>query len=148
MTTSQLLQGKINTQNKVHRMSIINTIERPYLKWLTSGEKTAEGRINTPDRRKMQVGEYIFLFNNIIENQNILGIISFKHEYRTFKEMLITEGVSNMLPFLKSEDLEQAIKIYESFPGAERIQEFGCVAIGIKIINANLNTENITEKKI
>lgn len=138
MTASRLPQDKMNTQNKVHHMSIINTVERPYLKWLASGEKTAEGRINTPDRRKMQVGEYIFLFNNIKEDQNILGIISFKHEYKTFREMLITEGVSNMLPFLKSEDLEQAIKVYEGFPGAERVKKLGCVAIGLKIINAQL----------
>ena len=128
----------MNNMNAIiHHMSIINTPERPYLKWLASGEKTAEGRINTSARRKMKVGEHIFLFDKE-GNRNILGIISFKHEYKTFKEMLITEGVSNMLPFLKSEDLVQAIKVYESFPGASRVKKLGCVAIGIKVIKAQL----------
>lgn len=138
MTSSKLEANKTNAVNTVvHRMSIINTVECPYLKWLTSGEKTAEGRINTFARRKMKVGEHIFLFNEK-EDQNILGIISFKHEYKTFKEMVITEGVNNLLPFLKSEDVEQAVKVYESFPGAKRVKEFGCVAIGIKAISAKL----------
>ena len=131
------IEKLMDVPSKVHRLSIINTIERPYLKWLANGQKTAEGRINTPARRKMQVGEQIFLFNNK-KDQNILGVISFKHEYKTFREMLASEGVNNMLPFLKSEELEQAVKVYESFPGAERIKEFGCVAIGIKVIHAKL----------
>lgn len=52
--------------------------------------------------------------------------------------MLLSEGVKNMLPFLDAEDLEQGIKVYESFPGAERVKKFGCVAIGIKVIKAKL----------
>ena len=134
MRASQITR---NLSNKIHRISIINTVERPYLKWLANGQKTAEGRINTPARQKMQVGEQIFLFDSK-NNQNILGVISFKHEYKTFREMLITEGVRNMLPFLKPEDLGQAVKVYESFPGAERVKEFGCVAIGIRVICAQL----------
>jgi len=78
MTSSKLGANKTNGMNTViHRMSIINTVERLYLKWLACGEKTAEGRINTFARRKMKVGEQIFLFNEK-EDQSILGIISFK----------------------------------------------------------------------
>lgn len=128
---------KDKTECRTHRISIINTPDRPYLEWLSNGIKTAEGRVNTPSRRKMIVGEYIFLFDDK-RDQNIYGRISFKHEYKTFREMLLTEGVKNMLPFLNSEDLEQGIKIYESFPGAERVKKFGCVAIGIKVIKAKL----------
>ena len=122
---------------RIYHMSIINTPDRPYLKWLSDGTKTAEGRVNTPSRRKMQVGEYIFLFDDD-RNQNIYGQISFKHEYKTFREMLLNEGVKNMLPFLEAENLEQGIKIYEDFPGSDRVKKFGCVAIGIKVTKANL----------
>ena len=128
---------KSRTECHTHRISIINTPDRPYLKWLSSGIKTAEGRVNTPARRKMLVDDYIFLFDDK-RNQHIYGQISFKHEYKTFREMLLSEGVNNMLPFLNSEDLEQGIKIYESFPGAERMKKFGCVAIGIKTIDTKL----------
>ena len=128
---------KIEKECCTHRISIINTPDRPYLEWLSSGIKTAEGRVNTPARRKMIEGDYIFLFDEK-RDQNIYGQISFKHEYKTFREMLLTEGVKNMLPFLDSEDLEQGIKTYESFPGSERVKKFGCVAIGIKVIKAKL----------
>ena len=121
----------------VYRMSIINTPTRPYLEWLISGIKTAEGRVNTPARRKMQVGDGVFLFDNK-RNQSIYGQISFKHEYKTFREMLFVEGVKNMLPFLNSGDLERGIKVYEKFPGSERVRKYGCVAIGIRVIEANL----------
>lgn len=63
---------KIRAGCCTHRMSIINTPDRPYLKRLSSGVKTAEGRVNTPARRKMIEGEYIFLFNNK-RDQNIYG---------------------------------------------------------------------------
>jgi ASC-1-like (ASCH) protein len=121
----------------MYRMSIINTPSRPYLKWLADGTKTAEGRVNTPSRKKMRVGDYIFLFDDD-RDQNIYGQIEFKHEYKTFKDMLLNEGVKNMLPFLESKDLEQGIKIYEDFPGSERVKKFGCVAIGIEVIKAKL----------
>lgn len=128
---------KIRAGCCTHRMSIINTPDRPYLEWLSNGTKTAEGRVNTPSRRKMAEGDYIFLFDEK-RDQNIYGQISFKHEYKNFREMLLTEGVKNMLPFLDSENLKQGIKIYESFPGSERVKKFGCVAIGIKVIKAKL----------
>ena len=52
--------------------------------------------------------------------------------------MLISEGVKNMLPFLNNDELEKGIKVYQNFPGAERVKKFGCVAIGIKVIESNI----------
>lgn len=47
--------------------------------------------------------------------------------------MLISEGVKNMLPFLNNDELEKGIKVYQNFPGAERVKKYGCIAIGIKV---------------
>lgn len=122
---------KLGTFENPHVKSIINTPSRPYLSWLKNGEKTAEGRINSPAWKKITVGDWLMLKDSKTD-EYLLGIVSFKHEYKIFKEMLLTEGVSNMLPFLNADALEEGIKVYESFPGAERIQTFGCVAVGIK----------------
>lgn len=51
---------KNKAECRVHRISIINTPDRPYLKWLSRGVKTAEGRVNTSSRRKMRVGDLYF----------------------------------------------------------------------------------------
>ena len=47
--------------------------------------------------------------------------------------MLKNEGVRNMLPFLKDGDLTKGIRVYQSFLGSDRVRQFGCTAIGIRI---------------
>lgn len=121
--------------NRVHKFSMINTSERPYLKWLKDGIKTAEGRINSEKYQGIQLGDEVVFTDTQSENF-IKGIVIFKHEYVSFKEMLISEGVKNMLPFLNNDELEKGIKVYQNFPGAERVKKFGCVAIGIKVIGS------------
>ena len=51
--------------------------------------------------------------------------------------MLINEGLKNMLPF--ADTLEEGIKVYQSFPGANRVKELGCCAIGVKHISSKLD---------
>lgn len=121
----------------MHKFSMINTSERPYLTWLKEGIKTAEGRVNTPKYRKIEIGDEI-MFTDTESNRFICGVATFKHEYDTFEKMLISEGVTNMLPFLDDGNLKEAIQVYESFPGAGRVKKFGCVAIGMKIMSSRL----------
>ena len=122
---------------KIHKFSMINTAERPYLRWLKNGIKTAEGRVNSEKYQGIQLGDEI-IFTDTQSDDFIKGIVIFKHEYVSFKEMLISEGVKNMLPFLNNDELEKGIKVYQNFPGAERVKKFGCVAIGIKVIESNI----------
>ncbi len=115
-----------------HNLSIISTANRPYLNWLADGTKTAEGRVNTQKYREMKVDDSISFLDKKT-GCYILGNIKFKHEYSSFEDMLISEGVSNMLPFLKDHELSKGIAIYNAFPGASRVDKFGCVAIGISV---------------
>ncbi len=127
---------KLGTIENPYVKSIISTQSRLYLCWLKSGEKTAEGRVNTPAWRKINVGEWLMLKDNKT-GEYLLGTVSFKHEYETFEDMLSLEGVHNMLPFLNVDDLAEGVKVYKSFPGANRVYTFGCVAIGIKVEKNN-----------
>lgn len=120
-----------------HKLSIINKVSRPYLNWIKDGTKTAEGRINSYLCQKMKIGDTILLYNRH-DDQYIYGSISFKHVYKTFREMLIFEGVKNMLPFLEDTDIEKGIDVYNSFPNSNRVKIFGCVAIGIKVLKYKL----------
>jgi len=120
-----------------HRLSIINKASRPYLNWRKDGTKTAEGRVNSYSCQKMKIGDTILLYN-LYKDQYVYGLISFKHVYKTFEEMLRFEGVKNMLPFLENNDIEKGIKVYNTFPNSNRVKIFGCVAIGIKVIKYKL----------
>lgn len=121
-----------------HNLSMINTADRPYLNWLASGKKKAEGRVNSPKYRSMKIGDTIS-FRDRKTGHYIYGKIKFKHEYKSFEEMLNSEGVSNMLPFLKNHELAEGVAVYNAFPRASRVREFGCVAIGITVIKFNLS---------
>jgi len=121
-----------------HNLSMINTADRPYLSWLANGKKTAEGRVNTPKYRAMQIGDTISFYEKK-SGQYIYGKIKFKHEYTSFEKMLNSKGVSNMLPFLDDHELAKGIDVYNSFPGASRVHKFGCVAIGIIVLKFYLD---------
>ena len=122
-------------QKTKHSFSIMNTKERPYLKWLSEGIKTAEGRVNAEKYQNIEIGEYV-LFH--YEEEYIYGTVKFKHEYSSFREMLLNEGVPNMLPFLKNDEIDKAVEVYNAFPGSERVKIYGCVAIGIDIVESHL----------
>jgi ASC-1-like (ASCH) protein len=115
-----------------HRLPIINTASRPYLNWLKDGVKTAEGRVNGPACQRMKIGDTLLLVSSK-SGQYVHGAISFKHKYASFEEMLRGEGVKNLLPFLNDGDVTKGVDLYSSFPGSERVKEFGCVAIGITV---------------
>ena len=121
----------------MHKFSMINTPERPYLNWLKNGIKTAEGRVNSEKYQKIEIGDEI-IFSDTKSDDFIKGIVTFKHKYITFEEMLKSEGVKNMLPFLNDNDLEKGIQVYQNFPGSERVKKFGCVAIGMKVTESKL----------
>ena len=116
---------------------MINTPERPYLKWLKDGIKTAEGRVNSEKYQKIEIGDEI-IFSDTKSDDFIKGIVIFKHKYITFEEMLKLEGIKNMLPFLNDGDLEKGTQVYQNFPGSERVKKFGCIAIGMKVTESKL----------
>lgn len=134
-----MFDSKLNFPTADHTLSIIDTPERPYLRWLQSGIKTAEGRVNSPKYHKINIGDKV-IFIDQYQKQYIYGTITFKHEYSSFQAMLEVEGVACMLPFLKPADLQQGIAVYNNFPGSERVEIFGCVALGISIEKFQLNS--------
>lgn len=112
-----------------------------YLLDIMSGKKKYEGRIHSEKCRKMQVGDLLTLYENDAGWGIVCSITSLS-PFKSFKDMVETQGVLNMLPQL--EPLEQsathealvaeAIRVYEAFPGSERVDSLGCVAIGVKFL--------------
>ena len=55
---------------------MINTFERPYLKWLKDGIKTAEGRVNSEKYQGIQLGDEVF-FTDVQSENFIKSIVIF-----------------------------------------------------------------------
>lgn len=125
-------------------LPIINTPQRPFLKWLCDGTKKAEGRVFRSTCRKMQEGATIVLEDKR-RGQWVFGRISFLHRYDSFRKMLEKEGVENMLPFLRPGDIDEGVYVYERFPGGRGVLREGCVAIGIEVRENNFG-ESIKRK--
>ena len=113
----------------MYKLNITNTKDKPFLQCIAKGLKKAEGRIATDYVRSFEVGSKLVLSAEV---ESIICEVSYMHFYNSFKEMLKNEGVKNMVPFAK--DLDEAIKMYMSFPGAKRVKEMGCCAIGVKYL--------------
>ena len=120
-----------------HFLPITNTESRPYLNWMRNGIKTAAGGVNGPVFQCMQIGHLLTLGDRE-SGLYISGRITEKNRYLSFREMLEMEGVSNMLPFLKHYQIEDAIRIYNNFPNSGGVENLGCVAIKINILRTNI----------
>lgn len=121
-----------------HELSIMG---EHFLHNIMAGKKKFEGRIYTEKCKSMQVGDLLKLSEKEA-NWAILCKISSLHPFSSFNEMLETLGVLSLLPQLEpmshththSALVSEGIKIYESFPGSERVTAFGCIAIGVTFL--------------
>lgn len=121
-----------------HRLPMKGTI---YFDLIMKGEKQFEGRVCGPACQNMHAGDILEMFDRRA-NWGIECVITSKDVYPDFEDMLRAKGVLLMLPQLKdsskhltSEELiKEGTKIYRSFPGADRVRQYGAVAIGVKFL--------------
>ncbi len=120
-----------------HTITIQSRPDAPYMKYLRTGEKTAECRVNGRMYQNLREGN-IILFHN--RQEGIFCKIIFLHTYKTFEEMIKAEGATNLLPQLKLQRLSEAdllrraINTYEGFPGSHNVRQWGSIAIGVKYL--------------
>lgn len=99
-----------------------------YFQAIVKGLKTVEGRLKKNDLVYLQKGDTIEF---VSESSHTHAQVTYIKEYKSFKEMLLDQGVANCLPDLS--DADEAAKVYHSFPGyREGEVQFGVLAIGIK----------------
>ena len=116
--------------------TMMNPRHTPYMDYIRSGKKLAEGRINSGGYSHLVEGKTIYFHNR---HEGIICLITFVHRYKSFEALLEAEGIDNMLPQLKhisssSSKMDEALRIYHSFPGAERVKTFGALAIGVQFL--------------
>lgn len=103
-------------------------IQKPYHSFILSGKKIIEGRLNKGKFAHIKKGDIL-----ILDPENTEFKVVDKNIYKTFKEMLESEGIKNVIP--DKTDIKEAIKVYYKFYTKEQEEEFGVVAIKIERID-------------
>ena len=126
-------------QTTTHELSIIGEY---FLDAIMLGTKKYEGRIYSEKCRAMNVGDRLVLYEKEA-GWGIICLITSLHPFSSFKNMLETLGVLSFVPHMESLShtishdalLQKAILAYKSFPGSERVDSLGCVAIGVRFLS-------------
>lgn len=100
-------------------------VQEPYFSFLKNGQKIVEGRLGKEKWFEYNKGD-ILLVNNELKLE-ITDII----KYKSFEEMLMTEGVKNTIP--DKDTIPEAVDVYYKFYSKENEQKFGVVAIKFKM---------------
>ena len=117
----------------MYKLNFMNDPKNSLLKTIVKGNKKAEGRVLSDYIKSFKIGEELLLQAS---QEFVVCEISYLNFYKSFEEMLNTEGFKNMIPFAQCFD--EALRVYKSFPGANRVKVNGCCAIGIKYLRGKL----------
>lgn len=106
------------------------SLQQHYFNAIKQGSKTVEGRLNSSKFHDLKPGMSI-QFKCGSTDQIIMCTVASMHVYADFKDMLLHEGLENMLPGVTS--LEKGVNLYKSFPGyRDGVKKFGALAIVIQ----------------
>ncbi|MBS0635643.1 MAG: hypothetical protein JSR37_09290 [Verrucomicrobia bacterium] len=116
----------------------VSMLGEHYLHDIACGKKKYEGRVYSEKYRAMQVGDIVKFYEKTA-GWGIECKITSMHPFRSFREMLEQLGPRTMLPRLDSSHsdealIDEALATYTAFPGSERAESLGCVAIGVTFI--------------
>jgi ASC-1-like (ASCH) protein len=101
-------------------------MQEPFFTQIKNGIKKVEGRLNKSKFLEMKVGDEILL------NEEVKLEITNKTIYKTFRDMIVFEGVKNVIPDAKS--LDEAEAVYYKFYSKEDEASFGVSAIEVRVV--------------
>jgi ASC-1-like (ASCH) protein len=101
----------------------------PYLTLIQKGLKKIEGRTFSPKYQQFRPGDILHLYNEQNETWCKLNCL---RTYKTFRDMLLAEGLDQVVPNVKTVD--EGVCIYESFPNYFEEAEYGVVALEVELV--------------
>lgn len=103
-------------------------VQEPYLSLILNGIKTVEGRLNNGKFKDLSIGDVLLIGPDEIKfNIEKLSI------YKSFRDMILNEGINNVIP--NKTNIDDAESVYYNFYTKDQESEFGVVAIKIKKVN-------------
>lgn len=124
--------GFSQNENRISKKPRGVSCTKEYIHLIRSGAKTIEGRCAAPIYTKIKAGDMVRFFYRSNASDDVVCEVTRVSKYRTFKDMLIAEGVTNCVPTTSS--IEKALQIYQSFPKfREKELEYGVLAFQLKL---------------
>ena len=108
-----------------------NHRKEPYYTFVKNGQKTVEGRLIKGKYAEMNVGDHIVVQKED-ESESFEVEITALNKYLTFRDMLMSEGLTNVLP--DAGDVDDGVSIYRQFYTKEQEVEYGVIAIRVRLI--------------
>ncbi len=99
-------------------------LQEEYLRAIAEGKKKVEGRLYDEKRQGIKPGDTI-----IFENK-LMCVVKDVRVYSSFREMLESEGIENVLPGVES--VEEGIMVYRRFYSEEKEKKYGVAAIEVE----------------
>jgi ASC-1-like (ASCH) protein len=106
------------------------TVSQPWFNLIKEGKKIVEGRLNKSVFAHLKVHDIVIWMN---KESKCKSKIIYINEYKSFKEMLEREGLTNVLPGITN--IDEGIMIYRQYYSEHDEKQYGVLAIGIKIID-------------
>ncbi len=116
-------------RGKQHRIECAE----PWFSLIREGKKTAEGRLNSPKYAKIKIGDSLLLWSQAYgEEVNITRVVTGRNEYKSFGDMILGEGIENILPGYN--DLTAGIAVYHQYYTPELEAKHGAVAFQLGLM--------------
>lgn len=113
--------------------------ESSILQSILNGQKTVEGRLAKGKFLRFNIGDKILLREDIWKNGEIIGSkqtdrtakITVIKQYRSFEEMLKSEGIASVVPSAQS--MHEALIMYYQFYSREDEGKHGVIAFEVSV---------------
>ncbi|QKF93479.1 ASCh domain-containing protein [Fadolivirus algeromassiliense] len=110
------------------------SVQEPWFSYIRDGIKKIEGRLNKGLFASFKVGDVVIWFTfdkNTRQRKEFKTKIIKINKYKTFEEMISTEGLQNILPGIKT--IQDGIEIYRQWYNEQVERQFGVVGIVVEV---------------
>lgn len=109
-------------------------MREPWFTYIKNGRKTVEGRLNKGRFKEIEIGTILrFIDNNNLDNYVTVRVVNIIN-YDTFRDMLETEGIDNVLPDESVRSIDDGVLVYREFYSHEAEKANKVLAIKIKLM--------------
>ena len=99
------------------------------MKIIISEEQMMSLRLRRRGAELEKIGDIIEWRN---QNMSFKVVITYVNKYKSFREMITTEGLGNVLPGIDS--IDSGVAVYRKFYDENREKNSGVLAIGMKVL--------------
>ena len=103
-----------------------------YFNLIKSGEKTLEGRLNSPKIKEFKVGDYIKFFKEPAKKETLTAVILDKYIFKDFDQMANSLNKADL--GFKNMSKQEMVKVYRKIYNKERETKHGVCILKIKVV--------------